>query len=51
VKQGFRDFLGALEAAGELKHVKKPVDPRYLSALAAQAREATLFQSIAGYPD
>ena len=47
MKRGFRDFLGALEGAGELKHVKKPVDPRHLSALAAQAREATLFESIA----
>src|SRR2546427_10257109 len=48
---GFREFLGSLEAAGELKHIKKPVDPRHLSALAAQAKEATFFESIAGYPD
>src|SRR5262249_17867809 len=47
----FGDFLCALEAAGELKHVKKPVDPRHLSALAAQAKEATLFESITGYAD
>jgi len=51
VKQGFREFLAALEGAGELKHLKKPVDPRHLSALAAQAKEATLFESIVGYSD
>ena len=37
MKQGFRDVLGVLEQAGELRHVKKAVDPRHLSALAAQA--------------
>ena len=51
MKPGFRDVLQALETAGELRRIKKAVDPRHLSALAAQAREATLFESIAGYPD
>jgi len=51
MKAGFREFLRALEEAGELKRIKKPVDPRHLSALMAQAKEATLFESIAGYPD
>ena len=51
MKPGFRDVLKALEDAGELRRVKKPVDPRHLSALAAQAREATFFESIDGYPD
>jgi 2,5-furandicarboxylate decarboxylase 1 len=50
MKQGFRDVLGVLEQAGELRHVKKTVDPRHLSALAAQAKEATFFETIEGYP-
>ena len=49
-KPGFRDVLRALEDAGELLRVPRPVDPRHLSGLAAQARQATLFESIAGYP-
>ena len=50
-KEGFRDFLRRLEEAGELRRIKKPVDPRHLSALMAQAREATFFESIVGYPE
>src|SRR5437867_440952 len=51
VTQGFRDVLAGLEAAGELRRIKKPVDPRHVSALAAQAKEATLFESVVGYPE
>ncbi len=48
--KGFRDFLDDLDAAGQLRKIAKPVDPRYLSALGAQSPEATLFQNIDGYP-
>src|SRR3989441_12630866 len=51
MKQGFRDALRLLEEAGELRRIKKAVDPRHLSALAAQAKEATFFEAIAGYPE
>lgn len=51
MKQTFRDVLGVLEQAGELRRVKKTVDPRHLSALAAQAKEATFFETIEGYPE
>jgi len=50
MKQGFRDALRVLEDAGELRRIKKAVDPRHLSALAAQAKEATFFEAIEGYP-
>ena len=48
---GFREFLGQLEAAGELRRLPKAVDPRHLSALTAQAPPATFFEQIAGYPE
>lgn len=51
MKPGLREFLGRLEEAGELRRVKKAVDPRHLSGLMAQAREATFFEQIAGYPE
>src|SRR5207245_3349940 len=44
-------YRRALDAAGALEHVNKPLAPRPLSALPAHAREAPLFESIAGYPD
>jgi 2,5-furandicarboxylate decarboxylase 1 len=50
MKGGFRDVLRSLEEAGELRRIKKAVDPRHLSALAAQAKEATFFEAIEGYP-
>jgi len=50
MKQGFRDVLRVLEDAGELRRIKKAVDPRHLSALAAQAKEATFFETVEGYP-
>src|SRR5437867_10606617 len=50
MKQGFRDALRVLENAGELRRIKKAVDPRHFSALAAQAKEATFFEAIEGYP-
>jgi 2,5-furandicarboxylate decarboxylase 1 len=50
-KPGFRDVLRALADAGELLRVPKPVDPRHVSGLIAQVKQATLFDSIVGYPD
>ena len=49
--KGFRDFLDDLDAAGQLGRIAKPVDPRHLSALGAQSPEATLFETIDGYPE
>lgn len=46
----FRHFLDQLDSVGQLRRITKPVDPRHLSALGAQAPEATLFESIEGYP-
>jgi len=46
----FRDFLDQLEAAGQLRRLTKPVDPRHLSALGNQATTACLFENIKGYP-
>ncbi len=51
MKQSFRDVLQQLREAGELRPVKKPVDPRHLSALMAQSSEATFFEQILGYPE
>src|SRR5687768_10888364 len=48
---GFRDCLRQIEDAGELLRLKKAVDPRHLSALIAQAPQATFFEQIVGYPD
>jgi 2,5-furandicarboxylate decarboxylase 1 len=48
---GFREFLRDLEDAGELLRLPKAVDPRHLSALMAQAPQATLFEQVAGYPE
>src|SRR5262245_12165158 len=48
---GFRDCLRDLEDAGELIRLKKAVDPRHLSALMAQASQATFFEEVAGYPE
>jgi len=49
-KNGFRDFLNDLEDAGQLKHIKKPVDCRQLSSLGDQVDEATIFENIIDYP-
>lgn len=49
--QGFRSFVERLEAAGQLRRVAKPVDPRFeVSALLSlrDAGPAQLFQSVAG---
>jgi 2,5-furandicarboxylate decarboxylase 1 len=50
MKKSFRDFLVDLEAAGELRRVKKPVDLRNVSALIAQSSQATLFEALKEYP-
>ena len=49
-ENGFRDFLNDLEDAGQLKHIKKPVDCRQLSSLGDQVDEATIFENIIDYP-
>lgn len=49
-EKSFRDFLFELEAAGELRRIKKPVDLRDVSALIAQSSQATLFEALKEYP-
>jgi 2,5-furandicarboxylate decarboxylase 1 len=46
----FRDLLQQLDDAGELLRLEKPVDPRHLSALMAQASQATFFEHVSDYP-
>ena len=46
----FRHFLDRLDEAGELRHIRKPVDPREMSALGNQSDRACLFDTIEGYP-
>jgi UbiD family decarboxylase len=48
---GLRDVLARLDESGELLRLEKAVDPRHLSALMAQAPQATFFEQVAGYPD
>jgi 2,5-furandicarboxylate decarboxylase 1 len=50
MKKSFRDFLLELEAAGELRRIKKPVDLRDVSALISQSSQATLFEELKEYP-
>jgi 4-hydroxy-3-polyprenylbenzoate decarboxylase len=50
MKKSFRDFLGDLEAAGELGRYRAPVDMRDVSALCAQSRQASLFERLKDYP-
>ncbi len=49
-RKGLRDVLADLEAAGELRRIKKQVDIRQVSGLMAQAPEATMFEDIKEYP-
>jgi 2,5-furandicarboxylate decarboxylase 1 len=51
MKKSFRDFVRALDDAGELLRVEKPVDMRRLSALMSQSDKAVMFENIADYPD
>lgn len=44
-----RAFLTDLEKAGELIRIRKPVDPRYISALTAQSKKGVCFERIQGY--
>jgi len=50
MKKSFRDYLRELEAAGELRRVRKPVDLRQVSGLLGQSREALLFEGLHDYP-
>ena len=49
-KKSFRDFLRNLEDAGEISRIKKIVDPREMSGLAAQNDKATIFEAIEAIP-
>ncbi len=51
MKKSFRDFVQALDDAGELLRVGKSVDTRRLSALMSQSDKAVMFENIADYPD
>ena len=44
-----RILLTDLESAGQLHRIKKPVDPRYISALTAQSEKAIYFEQVVGY--
>jgi 2,5-furandicarboxylate decarboxylase 1 len=44
-----RTFLSDLEKAGELLHIRKSVNPRFLSALTAQSKRGVYFSAIQGY--
>lgn len=46
---GMRDWIGRLEAAGELVRAKREVDPRFISALIARAPGAALMEKVKGY--
>lgn len=48
--KSFRDFLDALEGAGELRRLPRPADPRDLSGLASLNDKATLFEAVDGWP-
>ena len=50
MKKSFRDFLADLDAAGELGRYRVPVDVRDVSALCAQSRQASLFDTLKDYP-
>lgn len=47
--EGMREWIRRLEAAGELVRAKRPVDPRYLSAVIARAPGAALIEKVTGY--
>lgn len=51
-QRDMRHWIRTLEQAGELLHVKKPVDPSFdMGALLYQSREkALLFENVAGFP-
>ena len=51
MKKSFRDFVQALDDAGEMMRVAKPVDMRRLSSLMSQSDKAVMFENIADYPD
>jgi len=44
-----RGLIVHLESEGELVRIRKPVDPRYLHTLLAQAKTALLFENVEGY--
>ncbi len=50
MKEDFRAVLRNLEQAGELRRIKREVDPRHFSALMAHSPEAVCFEQVAGYP-
>jgi 2,5-furandicarboxylate decarboxylase 1 len=49
-KQSMRDYLHALEQAGELQRFRKPVDIRHVAGLIGQCPKASLIEEIKEYP-
>ena len=47
--EGFRDFLARLRAAGQLRDLAQPVDPRHVATLVDQAETALCFAAPIGY--
>lgn len=50
MKKTFRDFLGELDRAGELRTIHDAVDVRNVSALIAQSKQAVMFNALKDYP-
>ena len=46
---GMREWIGTLEAAGEVVRAKREVDARLVPGLIARARGAALFEKVAGF--
>jgi 2,5-furandicarboxylate decarboxylase 1 len=44
-----REFIHDLESADQLYRIKKPVDPRYISALSAQSDKGIFIEKVIGY--
>lgn len=49
MRKDFRSFLALLEQEGELVHVSKETDVRYVSALIAKSDKALVFENLSGY--
>ena len=47
--KSLRETLNVFESMGELIKIKKEVDPRYLSAIAAQTKKVVFIENIRGY--
>jgi 2,5-furandicarboxylate decarboxylase 1 len=47
--EDFRGMVARMERAGHVVRVRKPVSPRHVSALCAQAQGAVLYERVDGY--